>query len=462
MCRITTSKKVLRCGYAVLVATGLWALISMGILAFECDMPTPWVLIPLSRCRPIWHIWRGSGIVNGLIELCLSKMAVFLVWNVKMPRKDKIKILMCFGMRLLILIPSVARLKYLYFAVYGSDFTYDRTDVNVLSQVTMHISIILATVPCAKPFFSVLEGGIFRTPHTSGSANTFNHSRVSSSTTTASRTIGVDGSRIPVVQPVRPRPQRAIPITWNHRDTWAKPFRKPTDSLHPDPALKSQHSRLNPFGWNRRVTFHVAKEPSSSSGIPLQDLDSPRNSSSRSRETSPRNRSPRSSRYTPLAKLPRAALPRLRSRDSSTYTSPPETPSSASRRRRRQSSADFWLGLGNEDAQTITTIRHDPEDADSRERKRKARIAEDKDHASRVEHTQSFQIASEEEEREEEDSISAAEQTRRRRQEAEELRRRGKFGIEQTQSFHVSYDAMPPNWGCCGAHGVDGSPERGP
>jgi hypothetical protein len=40
-------------------------------------------------------------------------------------------------------------MKYVHATLYGSDTTYDRIGAIVLSQITMHLSIALATLPCA-------------------------------------------------------------------------------------------------------------------------------------------------------------------------------------------------------------------------------------------------------------------------------------------------------------------------
>ena len=101
MCRITTNRKVIRCGHGVVAVTTVWALTSVGVYAFKCDLPKPWVFQPLDPCHNIWHIWLGNGIVNVLIELCLLKVGIFLVWGVNMPVKAKVKVFIAFALRLL-------------------------------------------------------------------------------------------------------------------------------------------------------------------------------------------------------------------------------------------------------------------------------------------------------------------------------------------------------------------------
>lgn len=44
----------------------------------------------------------------------------------------------------------------------SKDWTYDRSLVAVITQIILHSSVILATVPCLKPWFAALEGGGFQ------------------------------------------------------------------------------------------------------------------------------------------------------------------------------------------------------------------------------------------------------------------------------------------------------------
>lgn len=82
-----------------------------------------------------------------------------------------------------VLPPALVRLKYLEVAIAKTDVSKYRARSNLLSQIVMHASIILATIPCAKPFFALFvsvpsivghdensylillqDGGAYRTP----------------------------------------------------------------------------------------------------------------------------------------------------------------------------------------------------------------------------------------------------------------------------------------------------------
>ncbi|WPB02706.1 uncharacterized protein RHO25_007342 [Cercospora beticola] len=67
------------------------------------------------------------------------------------------------------------RFNFFASAVHEDDETYVRTDVTIITQVAMHLSIILATVPCAKPFFVIFEGGVFQSPNDQRSRRTISN-----------------------------------------------------------------------------------------------------------------------------------------------------------------------------------------------------------------------------------------------------------------------------------------------
>jgi len=54
------------------------------------------------------------------------------------------------------------RLRYSHLALYSHDPSYQRIDFVIITQVVLHLSIICATVPCAKPFLAVFHSGNLR------------------------------------------------------------------------------------------------------------------------------------------------------------------------------------------------------------------------------------------------------------------------------------------------------------
>jgi hypothetical protein len=60
--------------------------------------------------------------------------------------------------------PSLIRLKYIEQALSSTDWSYSRIDVVIISQISMHVSVILATVPCIRPWLIAFESGGLQAP----------------------------------------------------------------------------------------------------------------------------------------------------------------------------------------------------------------------------------------------------------------------------------------------------------
>ena len=60
--------------------------------------------------------------------------------------------------------PSLTRLKYIEQVLHSTDWSYARIDVVIISQISMHVSVILATVPCIRPWLNAFESGGLQAP----------------------------------------------------------------------------------------------------------------------------------------------------------------------------------------------------------------------------------------------------------------------------------------------------------
>lgn len=58
----------------------------------------------------------------------------------------------------------MTRLKYIKLALASSDWSFARVNLVIATQVVLHVSVILATVPCSKPFLSAFDSGTLHMP----------------------------------------------------------------------------------------------------------------------------------------------------------------------------------------------------------------------------------------------------------------------------------------------------------
>jgi hypothetical protein len=84
-----------------------------------------------------------------------------------MPLKTKAKVIIAFACRLLLIAPSASRLGPMHSSVFSEDPTASIVRLQVMSILACQVSVISATVPCAKPFFAVFASGILGRPRDS-------------------------------------------------------------------------------------------------------------------------------------------------------------------------------------------------------------------------------------------------------------------------------------------------------
>ena len=84
-----------------------------------------------------------------------------------MPFKTKAKVVIAFALRLLLIPPSATRLGPLHANIHDPNPTASVVRLQVMSLLACQVSVISATVPCAKPFFSVFLNRIMGRPRAS-------------------------------------------------------------------------------------------------------------------------------------------------------------------------------------------------------------------------------------------------------------------------------------------------------
>lgn len=84
-----------------------------------------------------------------------------------MPKRTKAKVIIAFALRLLLIPPSASRLAPLHGSVFAAHPAAFIVRLQVLSLFACQVSVISATIPCAKPFFSVFSSGIMGRPRAS-------------------------------------------------------------------------------------------------------------------------------------------------------------------------------------------------------------------------------------------------------------------------------------------------------
>ncbi|KAI7267546.1 hypothetical protein KC345_g7897 [Hortaea werneckii] len=160
LARIVRHRKMAWGCYGIAVATVAWALAGMATTAFECGLPRPWETHDASaNCIDLWAMNSSLVITRALLETANILMSVIMLWSLNMHLAPKLQTIAAFSLRLLILPPLLIRLHFNHVSLFSNDWPRARVPAVILGQVVIHLSVILTTVPCAKPFLRIFDSG---------------------------------------------------------------------------------------------------------------------------------------------------------------------------------------------------------------------------------------------------------------------------------------------------------------
>ncbi|KAF4213152.1 hypothetical protein CNMCM6805_010068 [Aspergillus fumigatiaffinis] len=94
---ISPSKSILRWCLMVQVGVGVWALLALFGAAFQC--PTPYWEYSPSRCIGKGAIIYPIMILNMILDAALVILPIVMLWNVQMPRVQRLKVSSAFASR---------------------------------------------------------------------------------------------------------------------------------------------------------------------------------------------------------------------------------------------------------------------------------------------------------------------------------------------------------------------------
>lgn len=278
-----------------------------------------------------------------------------------MPRGPKTCVIIAFALRLLVLPALYMRLIFYNDSLQREDRTYGLARYALMTQVAMHGSIILTTLPCAKPFFVIFEGGVFRSPQ---DQHNLRHQRgrdVPLRLMTAKPPVASGDLEVGSPQPrddihsgspdARKSIQQAAGIadvpTWDRRASFARPS-MPRLSSSPErrgPVKRPSLKLLNPPSWKGKIMLAPRRNRVTPPPPPRAYSAYFQKPSSLSSIGSPR---------TPLSFQSRMKMAYWDRRVS-------HNSSQNSRESRRSSSAFWGHRLRPDEGETVTVISHDPE-----------------------------------------------------------------------------------------------------
>ncbi|MCJ1365418.1 hypothetical protein MMC16_004539 [Acarospora aff. strigata] len=140
----------------------IWAVVSELVVAFRCQLPSPWNFLD-NKCIDRIAFWNSFGVLNILTDLPLIILPLVIIWSINIEVRRKLVILACFAPRMSVLAAILAQLIYLNRTSTSTpDPTYTTLPLVLTTQLVQNLSVITACIVYLKPFFESLESGMIR------------------------------------------------------------------------------------------------------------------------------------------------------------------------------------------------------------------------------------------------------------------------------------------------------------
>lgn len=133
------------------------------VTLFACELPTPWKYHS-EQCIDLGAFTRAIGILDMTTDLLLVALPVYLFARVRCTGSGRWTVIIVFSMRAFIIIPGVFRFlavpKAFDWSTKG-DASWYAVPFLIWECVTVHFSVISASIPCVRPFLRSLESGLY-------------------------------------------------------------------------------------------------------------------------------------------------------------------------------------------------------------------------------------------------------------------------------------------------------------
>ncbi|KAF3390266.1 hypothetical protein F1880_009230 [Penicillium rolfsii] len=156
--RIFRSRKFLACTYtimAILIIAGLWMVLS-GFL--QC-IPVHYfwnmnLQMHRGHCLPEGPVWYVNAALQIFTDVVILILPMPLLWKLHLPRKQKVGMMLVFGVGIFVIATSSARLYELTQMIQSQDFTKTNSEAAVWSSLEANVSIICACLAPLHPLIS--------------------------------------------------------------------------------------------------------------------------------------------------------------------------------------------------------------------------------------------------------------------------------------------------------------------
>ncbi|TGO08760.1 hypothetical protein BTUL_0193g00120 [Botrytis tulipae] len=153
---------------------GTWSLISIVVIALQCQLPDPWVFEPGKCINVVRYLqvskfciltsvtvpqrvfWTVNAVVDSLTQVFIGLLPVYILNALKMEDSKKRLTILLFSPNLLTLPILILRIIYLYNTIDSTNYTWDSLNLALMTNLHPSFTIILSCVPFSKSIIDSL------------------------------------------------------------------------------------------------------------------------------------------------------------------------------------------------------------------------------------------------------------------------------------------------------------------
>ncbi|KAF3932469.1 hypothetical protein ABW19_dt0204392 [Dactylella cylindrospora] len=166
--RIFTSKGFRVAAYIMMFIVFGYATEAILTAIFNCvPVEAFWTGDPTAKCIPREALWFANAGLNIFTDFSIALLPLPVIFKLKMPKRQKIPLMMIFALGFFICVVSILRLRFLIILSRSMDPTWDQPATAYWSAIEMNISIVCACLPALKPLVSLVAPTIFGTANNS-------------------------------------------------------------------------------------------------------------------------------------------------------------------------------------------------------------------------------------------------------------------------------------------------------
>ncbi|ETI25459.1 hypothetical protein G647_02232 [Cladophialophora carrionii CBS 160.54] len=142
------------------------------LIGFICVAGITFILVSCFSCMPVAFYWDKSIEGGHCIDMMafwfsfsgfniVTDVAVWVLpmpvlWNLQLPRKQKISLVAVFALGGFGCVTAILRLRALYVASNSTDLTYDNVGAATWSAAELNVGIMCACIPALRPMISMI------------------------------------------------------------------------------------------------------------------------------------------------------------------------------------------------------------------------------------------------------------------------------------------------------------------